>query len=161
MRVPRYIQAFMGSDFRSSEGVDVHFDLKDFADPDFRCDLEIRKGCYIISSTERKFEYANGLKSKVLYIGESKELYRRIHDEHFNKHLKVLMNNRDFGIRTRKIQQMSDKYQYMLYCGAIVDVFYCKGNQSEKEFESSLIANFYCKYRCMPVGNGARSYSQK
>lgn len=87
------------------------------------------------------------MKSKILYIGESKELYRRIHDEHFNKHLKVLMNDRDFGIRTRRIQQMSDKYQYMLYCGAIVDVFYLRllGGVWIKLF-SIFEASKYCYY---------------
>ena len=37
----------------------------------------------------------------------------------------------------------------------------CKGTQSAKEFESRLIANFHYTYRSMPVGNGARSFSQR
>ncbi len=160
MRVPRYIQDFMGKDFRIVEGVNVHFNLADFEDSNFNCQLEDKKGCYIISSPNKKFEYAKG-NSPVIYIGMSDHLYRRLHDEHYGKYLKVLINDKDFGLKTNRIHQLPDRYQYMYWWGAVVDVFYCKGNQSEKEFESSLIANFYYKYRCMPVGNGARSFSQK
>lgn len=160
MRVPKYIRDFMGDDFRAVEGVNAHFNLADFVNPEFDSRLEDKRGCYIISSPTRKFEYAKG-KSPVLYIGLSDHLYRRIHDEHYGKYLKVLMNNPNFGLETNRIHQLPNRYQYMYWWGAVVDVFYCKGNQDEKEFESSLIANFYYKYRCMPVGNGARSYSQK
>lgn len=160
MKVPRYIQAFMGTDYRVVEGVNAHFNMLNFANPEFDCGVLDKKGCYVISSTNRVFEYAKG-KSPVLYIGKSDQLYRRLHDEHYIKHLKVLLENPDYGLNTNKIIQMSDKYQYMLYCGAIVDVFYCKGTQSAKEFESLIIGSFYNKYRCMPVGNGARSFSQK
>ena len=46
--------------------------------------------------------------------------------------------------------------------GGASDLYiYNSKGESAKEFESCLIANFYSKYRCMPVGNGARSFSQK
>ena len=60
MRVPRYIQSFMGTDFRSVGGVDLHFDLREFDNPDFDSGLQDKPGCYIISSTIKKFEYAKG-----------------------------------------------------------------------------------------------------
>ncbi len=160
MKVPQYIRSFMGDDFRSIEGVNVHFDLTKFSDPNFDCGVENRAGCYIISTNNKSIEYAKG-KSRILYIGLSTRLFSRLYSEHYCKHLKLLIDNPDFGLNNNKIIMMQDKYQYMLYYGAKVDVFYCKGTQSAKEFESCLIANFYSKYRCMPVGNGARSFSQK
>ena len=141
IRVPKYIKSFMGSDFRSIEGVDACFELSDFEDPNFDCGVENRPGCYVISSPDRQIEYANGKKSSILYIGCSDKLFRRLHDEHYMKHYR-----------------MSDKYQYMLYYGCHVDVFYCKGNQLPKNFESVLLASFYDMYRCTPVGNAARSF---
>ena len=158
MRVPRYIQSFMGTDFRSVGGVDLHFDLREFDNPDFDSGLQDKPGCYIISSTIKKFEYAKG-KSPDLYIGRSNQLYRRLHDEHYLKHLRVLIDDPNYGLYSNEIIQMADKYQYMLYCGAMVDVFYCKGKQNPVRFENTLIASFYTKYRCMPIGNGARSFS--
>ena len=87
------------------------------------------------------------------------QLYRRLHDEHYLKHLRVLIDDRNHGLYSNQIDQMADKYQYMLYCGAMVDVFYCKGKQNPVKFENTLIASFYSKYRCMPIGNAARSFS--
>ena len=163
IRVPKYIKQFMGADFRKAEGVNASFDLLDFEDSSFDCGIGLGKaGCYIISATKRNFEYANGKKSPILYIGCSNDLYRRLHDEHYLKHLAVLRADKDFGIgKTSIICQMADKYQYMLYSGCHVDVFYCKGKQDEFDFESYLLASFYDIYRCTPVGNGARSYGKK
>lgn len=166
MRTPSYIRKFMGKDFRKAQGVDQHFIMwnpktqvycEDFADK-----VKNMRGCYIISSTTRNFEYANGKKSPILYIGLSDKLYKRLHDDHFVKHLKRLIDNPNFGLEDPVvITQVQDKYQYMYYAGARVDIFYCKGVQNQKEFESRLIASFYETYRSMPVGNGARSFSQK
>lgn len=157
-RVPKYIKKFMGMDFRSVEGMDASFELSDFINPDFDCGVENRPGCYIISSPDREIEYANGKKSPILYIGCSDKLYRRLHDEHYNKHYRLLKENKDWGIHKNYVIMMSDKYQYMLYYGCHVDVFYCKGVQIAKNFESTLLANFYDTYRCTPVGNAARSF---
>jgi hypothetical protein len=49
----------------------------------------------------------------------------------------------------------------MYYDGSHVDVFKRRGKQDSKEFESLILNQFYQKYRALPVGNGARSYSQK
>ena len=132
IRVPKYIKSFMGSDFRSIEGVDACFELSDFEDSNFDCGVENRPGCYVISSPDRLIEYANGKKSSILYIGCSDKLFRRLHDEHYMKHYRILAKNKD--------------------------VFYCKGNQLPKNFESVLLASFYDMYRCTPVGNAARSF---
>ena len=162
MRVPKYIRYFMGADFRAIEGVNAHFDMLDFLKPDFKCKVENRAGCYIISAVDKSIEYPKG-KSPIIYIGLSSHLYTRLYSDHFCKNLKILIDNPDYGLESNRkmIRMMQDKYQYMYYLGARVDVFYCKGTQSAKEFESSLIASFYEKYRSMPVGNGARSFSQK
>jgi len=145
----------MGDDFRAIEGVNVHFDLKKL-----NGDVENRLGCYIISAKGKSIEYPKG-KSPILYIGLSKDLRTRLFRDHYKNNLKVLIDDPDYGLRTEYITMMQDKYQYMLYYGAIVDVFYCKGTQDAKHFESELLASFYSKYRSMPVGNGARSFSQR
>ena len=161
MRVPAYIRAFMGNDFRPVEGVNVRFDMKKFyTHPNFDCGVENRAGCYIISTDGTQINYARGT-SRVLYIGLSEHLYTRLYQDHYQKHLKLLLDNPDFGVESRRIVMMQNKYQYMYYLGARVDVFYCKGSQSSKEFESMLLANFYDTYRSIPIGNAARSFSQK
>ena len=158
-RIPKYIKQFMGADFRSTEGVDASFELSDFKKTDFDCGIVAkRKGCYIISSPTKQIEYANGKKSSIIYIGCSDDLLRRLRDEHYMKHYRFLENNKDFGIYKNYVRMMSNKYQYMLYYGCHVDVFYCKGNQLSKNFESTLLASFYDTFRCTPVGNAARSY---
>lgn len=159
MKVPRYIKAFMGEDFRAKEGVNAHFKLTDFGDPDFR-PVDNVVGCYIISAIEKNIDYPKG-KSPILYIGLSKKLLTRLKHDHYRDNYKKLVENPDYGLGGNLIEMLQDKYQYMFYLGAKVDVFYCKGTQSAKEFESRLIASFYSKYRSMPVGNGARSFSQK
>jgi len=150
----------MGGDFREKEGVNVRFDMDTFAEDDMRDEIENRNGCYIISSPTHQFEYPNG-KSSIIYIGKSDKLYRRLYLEHYQKHLKKLRENKDFGIYEKSVLMVPSRYQYMRKWGARVDVFYCKGKQESKEFESLLIASFYNKYRAIPIGNGARSFSNK
>jgi len=87
-----------------------------------------------------------------------KDFFAGLHDEHYNKHYRLLKENKDWGIHKNYVTMMSDKYQYMLYYGCHVDVFYCKGVQIAKNFESTLLANSYDTYRCTPVGNAARSF---
>lgn len=155
---PDYIADFMYDGFRSEEGTDLSFDLKKW-DETYVDKLDGRKGCYVISSTRKKFTYPNGEQSRVLYIGLSNNLYKRL-GTHF-RNLKKLMDNPDYGVEGNNITMLANRYQYMYYHGARVDVFFCKGKQSEKEFESMLMTYFYCKYRSVPVGNGARSFSQR
>lgn len=157
-RMPRYIKKFMGADFRSVQGPDASFDLKDCMDPDFAPPVDNRQGCYVISTDGQELTYANGKRSRVIYIGLSDDLKRRLVNEHFGKHLKRLMIDKDFGLTEG--HQMQDKYQYMFYLGAHVDVFYTRGTQDIKNFESTLIYQFYNHFRSMPVGNGARSFEK-
>jgi len=158
--MPGYIKKFMGPDFRSVQGPDYSFNLKDCINPDFEPLVEKREGCYVISTNGQELTYANGKKSRVLYIGLSDNLRRRLLSEHFGKHLKRLMLDKNFGLDPHVRHQMQDKYQYMLYLGAHVDVFYTRGTQDIKNFESLLIYRFYEHYRSMPVGNGARSFER-
>jgi len=116
-------------------------------------------GVYIISSTDgTKYRYPNGLESPIIYIGKSDNLYRRLHDEHFIKGLKRLLDDQDFGISENI--QLAPRYQYMYYNGSHVDVFKCKGKQDSKNLESLILNQFYHKYRGLPVGNAARSYEK-
>ena len=161
MKMPSYIKRFMGFDFRAVQGPDVSFNLKDyFYNPENVKDLPIenRPGCYIISTDKQELTYANGKKSKIIYIGLSDKIKRRLKEEHYCKNLKCLLGNKNFGLQDNR--QMQDKYQYMYYLGAHVDVFYARGNQDIKRFESMLIYQFYNHYRSMPVGNGARSFAE-
>lgn len=159
-KMPNYIKIFMGADFRAKSGPDLSFNLKDClydSEKIKHLPLEHKQGCYIISTEQQQLTYANGKKSKIIYIGLSDDIKRRLINEHFGKHLKCLMQDKDFGLNDNL--QIQDKYQYMLYLGAHVDVFYVRGNQNIKTFESTLIYQFYNYYRSMPVGNGARSFA--
>ncbi len=153
----RYIKSFL-PDFRPLRGTDASFDLRDFEDKGFEYPIKRGDiGVYVISSTdETKYIYPNGLKSPIIYIGLSDNLLRRLKDEHYTKHLKLLLDNPDWGIENNI--QMASKYQYMYYNGSHVDVFKCRGNQESKYMESMFLNQFYKKYRALPVGNGARSY---
>ncbi len=152
----RYIKAFM-PDFRTVRGVDASFDLRDFSDKDFCPIGKTDGGIYIISATDgTKYVYPNGLKSPIIYIGKSDGLLRRLRDEHYTKHLKLLLDDPDYGLENN--WQMASRYQYMLYNGSHVDVFKCRGKQESKYLESLFMNQFYKKYRAIPVGNGARSF---
>lgn len=154
----RYIRAFL-PDFRTTSEVDASFDLRDFADADFECPIQKGDiGVYIISG-DRKYTYPNGKESPVIYIGQSDELLRRLKDKHFTKGLKRLLADPDRGIN--KNRQLASRYQYMYYDGSHVDVFKRRGSQRSKEFGSFVLNQFYQKYRALPVGNGARSFSKK
>ncbi|MBP5372020.1 MAG: hypothetical protein J6Y55_08895 [Bacteroidales bacterium] len=155
----QYLRAFI-PDFRPNNGPDASFDLRDFQDKDFNCVLEKNQsGIYIISSTDgTKYIYPNGKNSQIIYIGKSDNLLRRLKDEHYTKHLKLLLDNRDYGIEENF--QLAAKYQYMYYNGSHVDVFLCRGKQESKQLESFFLNQFYKKYRALPVGNAARSYDE-
>ena len=151
-----YIKSFFPS-FRPVKGSDASFDLRDFEDADFDCPIKRGDvGIYIISSTDgTKYTYPNGKKSPIIYIGKSDNLLRRLKD-HYACSLKLLLNDRDWGIEDNL--QLLSRYQYMYYNGSHVDVFVCRGKQESKDLESIFLNQFYKKYRALPVGNGARSY---
>lgn len=153
----KYIKAFY-PDFRSVKGPSCSFELTDFDSTDSRPPLQKGdQGIYIISATNGiKFTYANGLQSPIIYIGKSDDLLRRLRDEHYYKHLRVLIEDKDWGISVGR--WMPSKYQYMYYNGCHVDVFKCLGKQDSKDLESIFLWRFYQKYKALPVGNNARSY---
>lgn len=153
----QYIKAFY-PDFRPVRGTDASFDLLDFEDEDFVCPINKDDvGIYIISATDgTKYVYPNGKRSPIIYIGKSDRLLKRLRNEHYYKHLRLLLEDRDYGIEDNL--QMASRYQYMLYNGSHVDVFKCRGNQEAKHLESVFLNQFYQKYRAIPVGNGARSF---
>ena len=154
----RYLKVFL-PDFRTISDVDASFDLRDFEDADFECPIrESEAGVYIISGNT-KYTYPNGKESPIIYIGQSDKLLRRLKNEHFTKGLKRLLDDPDWGIKDN--YQLASRYQYMYYDGSHVDVFKRRGKQESKEFESFILNQFYQKYRALPVGNGARSYSKK
>lgn len=149
----------MGTDFRNTEGVNLRISMADLEHKGIAEKIKNVKGCYVISATNRKYTYANGKKSPIIYIGLSDNLRRRIYQEHYQKHYKLLEEDPQFC--KRENVWMAAKYQYMIYGNARIDIFYCKGKQDEKEFEANLLWNFYLKYASLPIGNGARSFSQK
>ena len=113
-------------------------------------------GVYIIVSADNtKFVYPKG-KSSVIYIGEAKDLHRRLL-EHL-KYLNCMLDEKSY-MRSRTWQPCS-RYQYMKYYGAYVYTFRCYKTQESKDLESDILWKFYEKYRSLPVGNGARSFKR-
>lgn len=137
--------------FRKGQGAKGGFDL---AEDDIPSEVSNLPGVYVIESTDGyKFDYPKG-RSKVLYIGMSKDLRRRF-QEH-KKTLNKLIKNSEFGIEQRWV--IHSRYQYMLYHGARIYYYNCRGKQYPKKMESNILWNFYEKYRALPVGNGACSF---
>lgn len=142
-------------DFRQRQGAAGGFVLDEDDIPE---DTRRRAGVYVIETTDGfKFPYPKG-KSKVIYIGKSDNLMTRL-KEH-RKSLNDLWEDADLGIYDDGPWPFS-RYQYMRYHGAKVYYYKCLGNQEAKELESRVIWAFYQKYRALPVGNGAKSYSKE
>lgn len=120
--------------------------------PDFNtADLSIideKPGAYVIVSQGQYFPYPGG-ESKVMYIGESDNLRRRLID-HYNEYKKVC--GKQYS------QSCPSRYYYMESFGAKVYCFYTRGGQTSKNLESDLIEYFTNRYGAIPVGNGARSF---
>lgn len=117
-------------------------------------------GVYIIVSADNtKFVYPKG-NSTVIYIGEAKNLRRRLLE-----HRKNLDNVQDdFSYMKGHWHQPCSRYQYMKYFGngAYVYLFRClKSTQDAKDLESKILWKFYERYRSLPVGNGARSFKKE
>ena len=143
----RYLKSFL-SDSRLP---DASFDLRDFKDKDFRAPVRQHE-------IGTKYTYPNGKRSPIIYIGMSKDLLRRLKDEHFTKGLKRLLDDSEWGLD--KNWQLTSRYQYMYYNGSHVDVFKRRGPQDAKNLESIVLNRFYQTYRALPVGNGARSFGR-
>lgn len=137
--------------FRSKRGHDDEILLDD----DGVSNIPNKPGVYIIVSEDRtKFVYPLG-RSSVIYIGKADNLHRRLL-EHL-KSLKYLEQYEEDWL-TNGIQ-CCPRYQYIKQFGAKVYTFHCLGKQDAKNLEADIIWKFYEKYRAIPVGNGARSFS--
>lgn len=143
-------------EFRPSRGYDSTFLLDE--DIDSLNELEDVPGVYIIEATDgSKFSCPVG-KSSIIYIGKSDHLKTRL-----KEHRSILMqlwDNKEYGMKMDE-PWVSSRYQFMRYHGARVYTYKClKQSQNAKELEAQVIWNFYQKYRCLPIGNGAKSYSK-
>lgn len=115
-------------------------------------------GVYIIVSSKGiKYVYPKGT-SSVIYIGKADNLRRRLRE-----HLSNLTDLRDKEeYYLSNCRQTQPRYNYMRYHGAHVFLFYSrKKTQDAKNMEAEIIGKFYEKYRSIPVGNGARSFTKE
>ena len=138
--------------FRPSRGHDAELDLTE----DEIQNVSTHPGVYIIVSADKtKFVYPQGT-SPVIYIGKADNLRRRLR-EHLNN-LNYVIEHEEEDLMNQL--QHCPRYNYMRAFGAHVYLFHClKKTQDAKKLESIVIAKFYQKYRSIPVGNGARSFT--
>ncbi len=142
--------------YRPIQGAEGGFLLDDPEGLPF--DMEGYSGVYIIETTDNfKFPYPAG-NSKVIYIGKADELRSRLsqHRHHLNR----LNNSKGEWGMAEEEPWVGSKYQYMYDHGDKVYYYKCRGQQEAKEEESRIMWAFYQKYRALPVGNGAKSYSK-
>lgn len=144
-------------DYRPVQGAEGGFLLDD--ERGLPKDIKGFAGVYIIEATEKiKFSYPVG-SSRVIYIGKADELHSRL-SQH-RQRLNLLKKTKgEWGMKSNE-PWVSSKYQYMYYYGARVYYFKCRRKQEAKEEESRIMWAFYRKYRALPVGNGAKSYSKE
>ena len=144
-------------DYRPKQGADGGFILDDEKGLPF--DMDGYSGVYIIETTDRfKFPYPAG-QSNVIYIGKADELRSRL-SQHRRRLNRLNESNGEWGMKDDE-PWVGSKYQYMYYHGARVYYFKCRGKQEAKEEEAKVMWAFYKKYRALPVGNGAKSYSKE
>ena len=144
-------------DYRTIKGAEGGFSL--LKDDDMLNNVSEVPGVYIIEAEDRcRFPYPRW-SSPVIYIGKSDTSLRRRLKEH-RAILSELHNNSDYGI-PKDDPWVSSRYQYMHRHGAKVYYYPCRGKQEAKEEEAKVIWQFYEKYRALPVGNAAKSYSKK
>ena len=142
--------------FRRIQGASGGFLLNEDDMPDETRD---RSGVYIIETTDGfKFPYPKG-NSKIIYIGKADNLRSRLM-QHRLRLQWLDESNGEYGMADDE-PWVSSKYQYMYYHGAKVYYYKCLGKQEAKGLESRVMWAFYSKYRALPVGNGAKSYSKE
>lgn len=129
--------------------IDNIFDFEDFSE------IPEKSGAYIITSHKQKFTYPNGV-SKIIYIGKSSNLKRRI-----QTHKRVVLEIKNLRKDERNSYWYYSRYQYIAKFGGKVYLFTTRGKQDEKNLENKLIENFYDRYFALPVGNGAISYRKE
>lgn len=137
--------------FRENIGPDMVFDLMDNEALE---EVPEIPGVYIIVAADgTKFQYPKG-KSSVMYIGMSKNLYKRL-SNHATNTRKIAAELDEYR---RMDCQCNPRYHYFREFGAKVYVFTRRGPQDSKCQESIYIGKFYEKYLALPVSNGARSF---
>jgi hypothetical protein len=136
-------------EFRSHDG--IAFDLLDYAEIN---SIPKKPGAYIMFSHETKFIYPEG-QSKVIYIGKSENLCKRIYD-----HSKSVSDLNNIPKKDRKYHLYYPRYHYFLKFGCQMVWFTRKGPEDAKNLESKLLDCFYSKYHSLPIGNGAFSFKK-
>ena len=137
--------------FRENIGPDMVFDLMDNEALE---EVPEIPGVYIIVAADgTKFQYPKG-KSSVMYIGMSKNLYKRL-SNHATNTRKIAAELDEYR---RMDCQCNPRYHYFREFGAKLYVFTRRGPQDSKCQESIYIDKFYEKYLALPVSNGARSF---
>ncbi len=140
------------SPFREKQGPDRELNLLDENPFDY---IEDVSGVYVIASSDNtRFIYPKG-RNAVIYIGKSEHLVQRLKTHLANLRL-VMECDEDLLC---KRQQVNQRYQYMNSFGAKVYIYYCRRTQDAKWLESYIMHRFYERYRALPIGNGARSFS--
>ena len=141
-----------GEPLRAKRG---HDDELNLAEDEIR-NVTTNPGVYVIVSADKtKFVYPKGM-SPVIYIGKADNLRRRLR-EHLH-HLNDIKSNEEEDLFEHI--QHCPRYNYMNAFGAYVYLFHClKKTQDAKALESWVIQKFYERYRSIPVGNGARSFT--
>ena len=122
------------------------FEYQNFKD----LDIPSKGGVYIFVSKEQKFIYPKG-ESRVIYIGESSNLRRRLY-EHKSKYQSI-KNDKKYHEKWWDY----NRYFYMIEFGCDIYFITRKGPQDEKNLESDILGFFYERYRALPVGNSALS----
>lgn len=135
----QFLQFLKG--FRSTRGFDG--EVEDLLE-DNLTNLPPREGVYIITSHSKKFIYPWG-ESKVIYIGKSNSIRRRLNEHHR-------------AINRKSQDWDADKHNYMREYGASAVYYLTLGKQDSKNLESEILYRFFSKYGAMPVGNAARSF---
>ncbi|MDE6427976.1 MAG: GIY-YIG nuclease family protein [Muribaculaceae bacterium] len=134
--------------FRENIGHDVYFDSIDSIDFD---KIPAKPGVYILVAKKRgvHFHYPNG-KSKVMYIGMTKNLRRRL-----KQHVSA---TRNVSERIEMSCQCYQRYHYIRAFGAEIYIFTHRGTQNPKSQEAFYLGKFYEKYYSLPICNSARSF---
>ncbi|MCB9361325.1 MAG: GIY-YIG nuclease family protein [Flavobacteriales bacterium] len=139
--------------YTNRKGEDFHFE--DILQADFNKIPIDKNGVYILRAKSDSFLYPNREKSKIFYIGMSKDLRKRL-----KTHQRKTKDLIDKTNTERRDYWYWDRYQYAASFGAEVFVFLCKGSQQPKNLEYDIIEHFYDKYLGKPVANGAFSFKK-
>lgn len=140
--------------YSNREKEDYYFD--NILTADFK-DIPVNKGgVYILVAKHESFLYPNKQKSKVFYIGMSKNLKNRL-----KTHQKWTSHLTEKPDEDRIDLWYWERYQYGASFGTEVCVFLCHEFETPKSLEFNIIEHFYEKYLGKPIANGAFSFKQE